>query len=253
MSNARLEQFDKAVQLRGESIDLFIKIWKEYHLYSTLEFWIMVSVLVVPLFILFFKIDKSKIFLIGFYGYSVHVILAYGDIYGMNSGYWHYPFQLVPALPSISVDASIVPVVCMLMYQWTLNNNKNYYLYAILTAGAFALVFKPLLVGLGLFKLYGKANYIYLFVGYVLIFTYSKIHNQCIFVDPKKIWTSNQIILTIPLQKVKVFFMGKCVKEGIIYIPVELVKLVFLQTIKEEEREVYHPLDKVVELLNRGI
>jgi hypothetical protein len=50
-----------------------------------------------------------------------------------------------------------------------------------------------------------------------------------------------------------IFFMGKCVKEGIIYIYVELVKLVFLQTIKEEEREVYHPLEKVVELLNRGI
>ncbi len=49
------------------------------------------------------------------------------------------------------------------------------------------------------------------------------------------------------------FCMGKCVKEGIIYIFVELVKLVFLQTIKEEEREVYHPLEKVVELLNRGI
>lgn len=49
------------------------------------------------------------------------------------------------------------------------------------------------------------------------------------------------------------FCMGKCVKEGIIYIYVELVKLVFLQTIKEEEREVYHPLVKVVELLNRGI
>ncbi|MEK3990511.1 MULTISPECIES: CBO0543 family protein [Robertmurraya] len=174
MSNTRLEQFDKAVQLREDSTDLLIQIWKEYHLYSTLEFWIMVSILVVPLLILFFKIDKSKIFLIGFYGYSVHVILAYVDIYGMNAGYWHYPFQLLPSLPSLSVDASIVPVVCMLMYQWTLNHKKNYYLYAILTAGGFALVFKPLLVGLGLFKLYGKANYIYLFVGYVLILLTAK-------------------------------------------------------------------------------
>lgn len=47
--------------------------------------------------------------------------------------------------------------------------------------------------------------------------------------------------------------MEKCVSEGIMYIDVELVKLVFLQTIKEEEWEVYHPLEKVVELLNRGI
>ncbi|SHS10261.1 Uncharacterised protein [Mycobacteroides abscessus subsp. abscessus] len=46
--------------------------------------------------------------------------------------------------------------------------------------------------------------------------------------------------------------MGKCVREGIKYLNVELVKLVFLLTIKEEEREVYHPLEKVVELLNRG-
>lgn len=50
-----------------------------------------------------------------------------------------------------------------------------------------------------------------------------------------------------------IFFMEKCVREGIKYLNVELVKLVFLQTIKEEEWEVYHPLEKVVELLNRGI
>lgn len=46
-----------------------------------------------------------------------------------------------------------------------------------------------------------------------------------------------------------IFCVGKYVKEGIMYLYVEIVKLVFLQTIKKEEREVYHPLEKVVELL----
>jgi hypothetical protein len=186
LSNTRLEQFDKAVQLREDSTDLLIHIWKEYHLYTTLEYWIMASILVVPLLILFIKIDKSKIFLIGFYGYSVHVVLAYGNIYGMNEGFWHYPFQLLPALPSLSIDASIVPVVSMIMYQWTLNHHKNYYLYAILTAGAFAFVLKPLLVGLGLFKLYGKVNFIHLYVGYILILLLAKLMTNVFLWTQKK-------------------------------------------------------------------
>lgn len=58
--------------------------------------------------------------------------------------------------------------------------------------------------------------------------------------------------IDLAFTKSKGFFMEKCVREGIKYLNVELVKLVFLQTIKEEEREVYHPLEKVLELLNRG-
>jgi hypothetical protein len=169
LSNDRLEQFDKAVRMREESTDLFIQIWKEYHLYTTLEYWMMASVLVVPLLILFFKIDKSKIFLIGFFGYSFHVVFAYIDLFGMNAGYWHYPFQLIPTLPSLSIDASLVPVTFMLVYQWTINHKKNYYLYAFLTSGGFSFVFKPLLVELGLFRMYENKNYLHLLVGYIFV------------------------------------------------------------------------------------
>lgn len=169
MSATRLQKFDKAVQLREDSTDLFTEIWKEYSLYLTLEYWIMAAILVVPLLFLLIKIDKNKLFLICFYGYTFHVVLAYGDIFGMNSGYWHYPFQLIPLLPSISIDASLFPVSFMLIYQWTLNQNKKYYLYSIIACGVFAFVFKPLLVALGLFRLYDWVNYFYLFMGYFLI------------------------------------------------------------------------------------
>jgi hypothetical protein len=169
MSDTRLQKFDKAVQLREDSTDVLTEIWKDYSLYSTLEYWIMATILVVPLLFLLVKIDKSKIFLICFYGYTFHVVLAYGDIYGMNAGYWHYPFQLIPSLPSLSIDASIFPVTFMLIYQWTLNSNKKYYLYSIIACGGYAFVFKPLLVALGLFRLYDWVNYLYLFIGYFLI------------------------------------------------------------------------------------
>ena len=135
----------------------------------------MVAILVIPLIILAFKIDKSKIFLIGFFGYSVHVIFAYIDIFGMNIGLWNYPFQVIPALPSISIDSSIVPVSFMLIYQWTLNHNKNFYLYSIIVAGIFSFIFKPLLVALGLFRMYGVINYFYLFVCYVAVVLAAKL------------------------------------------------------------------------------
>lgn len=168
LSNTRIAEFDKAVQMRAESTNAFVDIWKEYSILSTFEYWIMVAILVLPLIVLFFKIDKSKIFFIGFYGYSAHVITAYADLWGMNKGYWHYPFQVIPTLPSLSVDASLIPVVFMLIYQWTLNHKKNFYLYSSIGAGVVSFAFKPLLVALGLFKLYGKMTYFHLFAAYFL-------------------------------------------------------------------------------------
>ncbi|MCM3116074.1 hypothetical protein M3610_12285 [Neobacillus sp. MER 74] len=174
LSDPRIIQFDKAVKLREESTNAFIDYWRDHALYTSLEYWIMVALLVVPLIFLVFKIDKSKLFLIGFYGYSIHVLAAYIDLFAINSGKWNYPFPLIPFLPSISIDSSIVPVTFMLVYQWTLNHKKNFYVYSTITAVFFSLVFKPLLAGLGLFRMYGNMNYFYLLIIYVLGFIAAK-------------------------------------------------------------------------------
>lgn len=190
MADKRIEQFDKAVKMRKESTDALIDYWTDFSLYTSLEFWIMVSILFVPLILLYFKIDKTKIFLIGFFGFSVHVLFAYLDVYGINRGLWHYPFQVIPALPSISIDSSLVPVTFMLVYQWTLNHKKNYYLYAIMTALIFAFIFKPLLVALGLFRMYGDINYLHLFIGYLVVLLGAKfITNVFLWIQKKH--TSN--------------------------------------------------------------
>ncbi|MEH7745732.1 hypothetical protein V7659_11935 [Neobacillus drentensis] len=175
MSDPRIVQFDKAVKLRKESTDAFLDYWRDHALYASLEYWIMVAILLVPLIFLVFKIDKSKMFLIGFYGYSIHVLAAYIDLFAINSGKWNYPFPLLPFLPSVSIDTSIVPVTFMLVYQWTLNYKKNFYVYSTITAGFFALIFKPVLVGLGLFRMYGHMNYFYLLIIYILGFLTAKL------------------------------------------------------------------------------
>ncbi|RVT62592.1 CBO0543 family protein [Niallia taxi] len=171
----RLRDFDKIVYGRKENTDSLINYWIEYSNPLTWQFWVLVAILLVPLAILYIKIDKSKVFLIGFYGYSVHVFFTFIDVYGINSGYWHYPYQVFPALPSISLDTSMVPVAFMLVYQWTLNNHKNYYLYTIITAAIFAFILKPLLVSIDLFKMYGKINYFHLFIGYIAVLLIAKV------------------------------------------------------------------------------
>lgn len=63
----------------------------------------------------------------------------------------------------------------MLIYQWTLNNHKNYYLYAIITAAIFAFILKPILVSTGLFRMYGGINYFHIFFGYVFVLLIAKV------------------------------------------------------------------------------
>ncbi|MEH7073642.1 hypothetical protein [Neobacillus drentensis] len=167
MSDPRIVQFDKAVKLRKESTDAMLDYWKDHALYSSLEYWIMVAILILPLIVLVVKIDKNKLFLITFYGYTVHLLAAYIDLFAINSGKWNFPFPPIPLLPSFSIDSSIVPVTFMLVFQWTLNHKKNYYVYALLAAIFFSFVFNPILAGLGLFRMYGSTNYFHIFIWYV--------------------------------------------------------------------------------------
>lgn len=86
-------------------------------------------------------------------------------------------------LPGLTLDSSFVPVTFMLVYQWTINREKNYYLYMIITSAVMAFIFKPVLVGIGLMRLYGNTNYIYLFAGYLIVITIAK------FITSVFLWT----------------------------------------------------------------
>ncbi|WLR54751.1 hypothetical protein LC048_20465 [Mesobacillus subterraneus] len=175
MENERIARFDKIVKKGKEGQEALNEYWWEYSLYTSFEFWLMVLFLVAPLILLLFKINKNKLFQILFYGYSVHISFAYEDLYGKNMGYWNYPFPVIPVLPGLTLDSSLIPIIFIFVYQFTLNNNKKYYLYATLTAVILSFVFKPMLVGLGLFRMYGSISYIHLFLSYLSIIIYAKL------------------------------------------------------------------------------
>lgn len=165
----RIEQFDKIVKMIEGAQAALNKYFFDYRIFTTFEYWLMIFFLIAPLVLLYFKIDKSKLFEICFYGYNIHVLFGYIDLYGRNLGYWNYPFPVLPPITGLSLDASLVPVTFMLVYQWTIKRKKNYYIYSLLTAVIFSFLFKPVLVRMGLFKLYQEINYIHLLICYVIV------------------------------------------------------------------------------------
>lgn len=134
MENVRLARFDEIVKMGKEGQKALNQYWFDYALYTSFEYWLMVLFLVAPLILLLLKINKNKLFQILFYGYSIHMSFGYHDLFGRNMGYWNYPFPVMPVLPGISLDSSLIPIIFTFVYQSTLNSNKKYYLYATMTS-----------------------------------------------------------------------------------------------------------------------
>jgi hypothetical protein len=142
--------------------------WKTYSSVGTWQFWVALALLIIPLVVFVFMGDRKKAFRIGFYGLSIHMIATYIDLFATTHKMWEYPFKVLPFLPvSFSLDASLIPVAYALVYQWTLNYKKNYYLYMGILSVAFAFVFKPLLSWIGMFRL-EESSYIGLVIFYII-------------------------------------------------------------------------------------
>jgi hypothetical protein len=168
MNEGQVKSFERLGRIQKELSDGWIDYWSKYSNIDTWQFWVNLLLFILPLIILFFTIDRKRAFHIGFFGYSVHMMAGYIDGFATRHGLWEYPFKIIPFLPiSITLDTSLIPVVYMLLYQWTLNRKKNYYIYAFVVGALFSLVIKPILANLHLFQLENGSNYFYLFLFYL--------------------------------------------------------------------------------------
>jgi hypothetical protein len=168
MKEGQLSSLERLLNNQKELADNWIEYWLAYSSIGTWQFWVNVAFIIIPLIVLYFTIDRRRAFHLGFYGYSAHVLSTYIDGFATRHGFWEYPFKAIPILPiSFGLDTSLIPVVYMLVYQWTLNHKKNYYIYALLVSILFAFVFKPILSALNLFTLENGANYFHLLLLYL--------------------------------------------------------------------------------------
>jgi hypothetical protein len=187
MEEKQIEYLHKIRSMAEELSSLQMEYWKLFSNLGTWQFWLVTLMLILPLIALFFLMDKNRALLLGFFGLNYHVWFAYVNSFGISLGLWEYPYQLMTFIPSFSLDAALVPVSFILLYQWTLNNKKNIYFYAFILSALFAFIIKPIMVKMHLFHMYKGVNYFHLFLFYVAFFIVSKlITNLFIYLQGRK-------------------------------------------------------------------
>ncbi|WP_035179929.1 CBO0543 family protein [Alkalihalobacterium bogoriense] len=175
-SEKQLEALNKITSTTEKLTQTQIEYWTLYSHMNTWGFKVILLMFIIPLIALYFLIDRRKMLLLGFYGMNIHVWFSYINISGIRQGLFSYPFELIPFIPgNLALDATLIPVLFMLVYQWTINHRKNFYIYTIALSLVLSFIFKPLLVHFGFFVLHKGMNYFYLFVLYCVIFLFSKL------------------------------------------------------------------------------
>lgn len=175
MTTEQSKHLDKIYKMQENLTDTWIDYWQLYSNMGTWQFWFYLALLVIPLILLYVYIDRERALHIGFYGFNIHVWFTYIDALGIRNALWSYPYHAIPPLiGGFALDVSLVPVLFMLVYQWTIRHDKNYYLYAGTLSLVLAFLFKPALVAFGLFELNKWANFFHLFLGYFIVMLISK-------------------------------------------------------------------------------
>ncbi|MFA1819818.1 hypothetical protein ACDX78_06420 [Virgibacillus oceani] len=152
--------------------ELISRYWNTYSGFDTWQFWVSLLLFLLPLALLFFTVDRKRVFEVFFFGYTVHILWTYASIILENHNlmnHTHFPF---PALPfSLNITTSILPVGFLLVYQYTTKYKKNFYMYAILLSAVFAFGFATIEKWLGLIEFHKGASNFHLFlVDLVVVF-----------------------------------------------------------------------------------
>ncbi|GAA0466219.1 hypothetical protein [Alkalibacillus silvisoli] len=162
---AQQEHFNQIMELTEQLHEQIETYWHQFSSFDTWQFWVNLFLVILPLIILYFAIDRTRIFEILFYGLSVHMLWNYSSNYLESETLFVTVYFTTPLLPyAFSMVASALPVAFMLLYQYCTNRGKNFYIYVILLSAFFALLFAPLETMIGLTYLGEGFNYFYIFL-----------------------------------------------------------------------------------------
>ncbi|AXF55742.1 hypothetical protein [Salicibibacter kimchii] len=155
-------------QINNKSDDLHTLVasyWEQYSHIITWQFWVVASMLILPLILLYFTVDRKRIFEVFFYGYTVHILWSYTSIVLARLGLLVHPYFIIPMLPyGLGMTASAIPVGFLLLYQYCANQNKNFYLSAIILSAFFGFGSVSIESYLGLTELNQGMNLFYIFL-----------------------------------------------------------------------------------------
>jgi hypothetical protein len=176
------EYWNQIYEKSDELNSLIASYWNDYSHMGTWQFWFVAFLMIAPLVLLYFTVDRTRIFEVFFFGYTVHILWIYADLVLERYGFFVHTYFLSPYFPFASnITASLLPGGYLLVYQYCTNKNKNFYLYAFLFAVVITYTIAPLeeILGLveirkGMSKFYvvvigmGAASIAYLFTRFII-------------------------------------------------------------------------------------
>ncbi len=150
---------DKMNEARVETNLLTDEYWATYSDPSTWQFWYLIALLIIPLVALYLLLNRKRFFEILFYGYTAHVLYTYLDAYMSRYGYWEHPYMILPQYPfTLSINASLLPVVYLLLYQFCTDRGRNFHLWLLGVSAVVGIGFIELHRQMGIFFLYEEIN-----------------------------------------------------------------------------------------------
>lgn len=158
--------------------DYLRKLWLDYwsqEVVFTYQWWIMIFLLIIPFFLWWRLVDKTRIIEISMVGLIASSIAFILDQIGSSLGYWTYPYTLTHLERDLwaVADFSILPFFYMIIYQW-FPKWKTYILGIIIFALFSAFVGENIFQWLGIYVML-KWKHIYSIPGYVLLGIFVKV------------------------------------------------------------------------------
>lgn len=141
--------------------------WLNHDLYTP-QFWLLIFLMIVPWFIWWKIVRKNRLCEILLYGMFVLTIVTTLDEFGCQLILWEYTYDVEPLFPRlIPVNFTVLPVAYMLIYQY-FGTWRSYLIANVIMATLFSFVAEPILVWIGIYKLYNW-EYAYSLPIYVVI------------------------------------------------------------------------------------
>jgi hypothetical protein len=164
------EYWSKINHASAKVSSLISSYWHEHSDWTSWQFWIILTCLILPLIVLLIKLDKGKALQILFFGYTVHMLWTYTEIILIRLGLMDHHYFLLPFLPqAIGITSSLLPVSFMLLYQYCIKQDKNYLLWSIVLAAVIAFLFVPIEKKIGFIALVKGLNNFHVFLIDVII------------------------------------------------------------------------------------
>jgi hypothetical protein len=169
-----MDKFQEIEKHYGQLHKLWLDYWTEEVVF-THQWWIMIFTLLIPFFIWWKLVDKTRIREISLVGLIVNCIAFILDQIGSSLGYWIYPFTLTPLERDLwaVADFSVMPFFYMMLYQW-FPKWKSYLVGIIIFSLFAAFVGERIFEWLGIYKLL-KWKHIYSIPPYILLGIFVKV------------------------------------------------------------------------------